>query len=90
MYNSMLRSEERSDYSSTSRLVEILREENSSLKQELETYYQRVRKLQKVSVDKFAICKIEQLLHFANDNHPAKLCTALLVAASCKVYDTTQ
>ena len=32
-----------------SRLVEILREENYSLKRELETYYQRVRKLQKVS-----------------------------------------
>ena len=34
--------------SSSSRLVEILREENASLKRELETYYQRVRKLQKV------------------------------------------
>ncbi len=33
---------------SNSRLVDILREENVSLKQELETYYQRVRKLQKV------------------------------------------
>ena len=33
----------------SSRLVEILREENSSLKKELESYYQRVRKLQKVS-----------------------------------------
>lgn len=41
--------EERGDYSSSSRLVDILREENSSLKQELEMYYQRVRKLQKVS-----------------------------------------
>jgi len=33
---------------SSGRLVEILREENASLKQELESYYQRVRKLQKV------------------------------------------
>ena len=32
-----------------SRLVEILKEENASLKRELEMYYQRVRKLQKVS-----------------------------------------
>lgn len=31
-----------------SRLVDILREENSALKKDLETYYQRVRKLQKV------------------------------------------
>jgi len=28
--------------------VEILREENTGLKKDLETYYQRVRKLQKV------------------------------------------
>ena len=34
--------------SCSSRLVEILREENGSLKRELESYYQRVRKLQKV------------------------------------------
>ncbi len=33
-----------------SRLVDILREENTALKRDLETYYQRVRKLQKVSV----------------------------------------
>ncbi len=33
-----------------SRLVYILREENTALKRDLETYYQRVRKLQKVSV----------------------------------------
>lgn len=32
-----------------SRLVDILREENTTLKRDLETYYQRVRKLQKVS-----------------------------------------
>ena len=30
------------------RLVEILREENATLKKELESYYNRVRKLQKV------------------------------------------
>ena len=34
---------------SNTRLVEILREENASLKKELESYYNRVRKLQKVS-----------------------------------------
>ena len=34
---------------SNTRLVEILKEENASLKRELECYYQRVRKLQKVS-----------------------------------------
>ena len=33
---------------SSGRLVEILREENASLKQELESYYQKVRRLQKV------------------------------------------
>lgn len=49
MYNRMSQAEERwGEHSSNSRLVEILREENASLKQELETYYQRVRKLQKV------------------------------------------
>ena len=35
--------------SGAARLVEILRDENASLKRELETYYQRVRKLMKVS-----------------------------------------
>lgn len=33
---------------SNTRLVEILREENATLKKELESYYNRVRKLQKV------------------------------------------
>ena len=51
VYHRMSQAEERGggEYSSNSRLVEILREENASLKQELETYYQRVRKLQKVN-----------------------------------------
>lgn len=50
MYQHASQVEERGDYSTgSSRLVEILREENASLKRELETYYQRVRKLQKVS-----------------------------------------
>ncbi len=49
VYNRASQADERAgDYSSSNRLVEILREENMSLKQELETYYQRVRKLQKV------------------------------------------
>lgn len=48
VYHRMSQAEDRNEYSSNSRLVEILREENSSLKKELETYYQRVRKLQKV------------------------------------------
>ena len=38
-----------SSCSGNSRLVEILREENATLKKELESYYNRVRKLQKVS-----------------------------------------
>ena len=38
-----------SSCSGSSRLVEILREENATLKKELESYYNRVRKLQKVS-----------------------------------------
>lgn len=33
-----------------SRLVQVLREENTTLKRELETYYQRVRRLQKVTI----------------------------------------
>ncbi len=46
----MAAEEEGDMYHPTSnRLVDILREENASLKQELEAYYQRVRKLQKVS-----------------------------------------
>ena len=49
VYNRASQAEERAaDYSSSNRLVEILREENMSLKKELETYYQRVRKQQKV------------------------------------------
>ena len=35
----------------SARLVGILREENTTLKRELETYYQRVRKLMRVSND---------------------------------------
>ena len=38
-----------SSCSGNSRLVEILREENATLKKELESYYNRVRKLQKVN-----------------------------------------
>ena len=49
-YHRASQAEERCEYGANSRLVEILREENTSLKQELETYYQRVRKLQKVNV----------------------------------------
>lgn len=49
VYHRASQAEERADYPSSSRLVDILREENTSLKRELETYYQRVRKLQKVS-----------------------------------------
>ena len=49
VYHRTAHAEDRAgDYSTSLRLVEILREENTSLKQELETYYQRVRKLQKV------------------------------------------
>ena len=50
VYHRAIQADGKGDYSSSSRLVEILREENASLKQELETYYQRVRKLQKVCI----------------------------------------
>lgn len=43
---------------SSGRLVEILREENASLKLELETYYQRVCRLQKVFIWTCYIYKI--------------------------------
>ena len=53
----------------SSRLVEILREENSSLKKELESYYQRVRRLQKVSTTSPSIrCCYTYILHVAEED----------------------
>ena len=44
-----------------SRLVDILREENAALKKDLETYYQRVRKLQKVTYKAYILRSISSL-----------------------------
>lgn len=64
VYQRASKREERSEYSSSSRLVEILREENTSLKQELETYYQRVRKLQKVRMELHRLWKLHHVTSY--------------------------
>lgn len=52
--------------SSSTKLVEILREENSSLKHELEMYYQRVRKLQRLEQELERIRESHRLLEISS------------------------
>ncbi|XP_065887212.1 angiomotin-like isoform X2 [Dysidea avara] len=60
--NGFMSSRKLSSGSSSSRLVNILKEENSSLKKELDSYYQRVRRLHKIEQEVEQIRESHQLL----------------------------